>query len=277
MQSSTQYHLDQLAERIASHEVKLQAVNSGLSAMLAELGSVLEALEWDRARIEGLKALAALSEPDPVTDAKPDVDSAFYADAINAEATCTGHAHIEDLTTIEGIDTATAFKLAGMGLTRFVDISALNDEDVEEIGKVIGDSTRIIKDNWIGQAAILARGGSTEYSRRPFSGEAQVTIITEETTTPANVSEATVPTIEATTKPVTGEIVLFKPRPAQRKRNRYAAVAAVASLVVALSGTAYLASTMPGGIGDHLSRLGSCSAEALHGDGHCAVLAWLAL
>ena len=68
---------------------------------------------------------------------------------------------------IQGIDTAIARKLADVGADRFSIIAAWRAVDLAVIAKHLGlPARRISREGWIEQAAILATGGETKFSRR---------------------------------------------------------------------------------------------------------------
>lgn len=315
-----------LADNIAGHEQQLRAMSAMLSTLTSQLQGTLEVLEWDRARLEGLKVLAAqgqassmptfaaAAEVDPAAEAKGDIDSAFYSTGLEPERTALV---LEDLTAIKGIGTDTAFRLAGLGVTSFVDVAALTESDVEEIGAMLGDRRRIGKECWIEQAAILASGRSTAYSARMLNGETQsltatapvarevmiieavalLEQIAEAVAEPvvevkAALAEAAVEIVAAATVPEAAAIaglalaesdeakvidLAGRRRQRSRGRARLAAAAMAASLFGIITATGYYTGAFNADLSTHLSRLGACSAQTTATDTSCAVLAWLSL
>lgn len=63
----------------------------------------------------------------------------------------------DDLKKISGIGPKLADMLGGMGVTRFAEIAAWTDKDVEQVDRELGLDGRIAKDNWIAQAKALLR------------------------------------------------------------------------------------------------------------------------
>lgn len=63
----------------------------------------------------------------------------------------------DDLKKISGIGPKLADMLGGMGVTRFAEIAAWTDKDVEHFDRELGLDGRIAKDNWIAQAKALLR------------------------------------------------------------------------------------------------------------------------
>jgi predicted flap endonuclease-1-like 5' DNA nuclease len=72
----------------------------------------------------------------------------------------------EDLKRIKGIGPEIERKLNALGVMRYQDIVRWTAADVDRTGQSIGAEIRITHENWIEQAAILAAGGETSFSRR---------------------------------------------------------------------------------------------------------------
>jgi predicted flap endonuclease-1-like 5' DNA nuclease len=73
---------------------------------------------------------------------------------------------VDDLKRIKGIGPEIERKLNGLDITRYQDIVRWTASDVDRVGQAIGAEARITHENWIEQAAILAAGGETAFSRR---------------------------------------------------------------------------------------------------------------
>lgn len=71
----------------------------------------------------------------------------------------------EDLSLIRGVDSAAFAILLSFGITHFRDIAAFKPDDVEVLSRALGDNRRISRENWIEQAAVLARGKLTAFAR----------------------------------------------------------------------------------------------------------------
>ncbi|MGI9405098.1 MAG: hypothetical protein ACR2O4_01900, partial [Hyphomicrobiaceae bacterium] len=94
----------------------------------------------------------------------------------------------DDLTQIRGISSATAYALSGLGITRFSHVAGFTARDVAQLTKDLGYRCTIHPDNWIEQAAILAAGGSTRFSRRGapmFAVEVPISTVEVENDPPA--------------------------------------------------------------------------------------------
>jgi predicted flap endonuclease-1-like 5' DNA nuclease len=72
----------------------------------------------------------------------------------------------DDLKRISGIGPALERKLLGAGVTTFAQIAGWSDDDVANMDDLLSFRGRITREDWIGQARILASGGETEFSGR---------------------------------------------------------------------------------------------------------------
>ncbi len=89
------------------------------------------------------------------------------ADEAEPEAAQTADAsEPDDLKRISGVGPALERKLNDAGVTRFAQIAAWSDDDVELMDDLLSFRGRITRDNWIEQAKILAAGGETDFSER---------------------------------------------------------------------------------------------------------------
>lgn len=113
-----------------------------------------------------------LSVPLPISPA----EAAAYKAAVDAirarnpkkpppERSC------DDLMRIRGIGVLISKKLNALGVYRYDQIGRWTEVDIVEYSIVLGFNGRIQREDWIGQAQILARGESTEFSDRVDSGD----------------------------------------------------------------------------------------------------------
>lgn len=73
----------------------------------------------------------------------------------------------DDLMAIKGIDAEIAGLLRDLGVTRFAQIAAWLPEDIERIDSAMGPfKGRLIRDEWIAQARLLARGELALFEER---------------------------------------------------------------------------------------------------------------
>lgn len=71
----------------------------------------------------------------------------------------------DDLTRIKGLGPKIATILAGMGITRFDQIAAWDDAEIDRIDTQLGRfSGRIRRDSWVAQAKLLAAGDETGFA-----------------------------------------------------------------------------------------------------------------
>ncbi len=71
----------------------------------------------------------------------------------------------DDLENISGIDGALAEKLKAAGVNRFEDIAGWTAADVAKISATLGLRDEISRQNWIEQAAVLAKGNKTAFAK----------------------------------------------------------------------------------------------------------------
>lgn len=73
----------------------------------------------------------------------------------------------DDLTAIRGIDAEIEGRLRELGVTRFSQIAGWLPADIERIDGALGAfKGRLIRDEWIAQARLLARGDIETYHQR---------------------------------------------------------------------------------------------------------------
>ena len=129
---------------VARTKLQLLSSDSPGNAKLSKLGALLD------------QAHAILSEaPDTQTQVAPPVDiTQIVADNQSS-----------DFTLIKKIDPAMASSLAAAGIKSFDEIANLRADDVKNLAATLSLGTRINHENWIEEAAILAKGDETAYVR----------------------------------------------------------------------------------------------------------------
>lgn len=126
------------------------------------------------ARKTARKAAAAKSKPASSVKSKPagTTSSAKPGKATGAE---TGTPAVlkkpraggaDNLTRIKGVGPQIEKKLNGLGIWHFDQIAAWKKKDVDWFGTHLSFQKRIGREEWVKQARILARGGSTEFAKR---------------------------------------------------------------------------------------------------------------
>jgi predicted flap endonuclease-1-like 5' DNA nuclease len=77
----------------------------------------------------------------------------------------------QDLKRIRLIDAATEAGLNKLGVRSYEEIAGWMQPDVKRISQALGLGDRINRENWIEQAQVLAKGGTTHYATRVARGE----------------------------------------------------------------------------------------------------------
>jgi predicted flap endonuclease-1-like 5' DNA nuclease len=76
----------------------------------------------------------------------------------------------DDLKRIRGVGVLLEKRLNMLGYTRYAQIAAWTQADIDRVNQQLDFSGRIERENWIEQARIMATGGQTEFSRRQDRG-----------------------------------------------------------------------------------------------------------
>jgi predicted flap endonuclease-1-like 5' DNA nuclease len=79
----------------------------------------------------------------------------------------------DDLKRIRGIGRVNEAKLHDLGIYHFAQIAVWTPENVEWAGEYLSFPGRIEREDWVGQAKVLAKGGETDFSRRVDRGEVE--------------------------------------------------------------------------------------------------------
>ncbi|KXF75727.1 hypothetical protein ATN84_17265 [Paramesorhizobium deserti] len=77
----------------------------------------------------------------------------------------------DDLKLINGIGRQNEARLHGLGIWHFSQIAAWDRDNINWIGSYLDFPGRIDREQWVGQAKILATGGTTEFAERVKRGE----------------------------------------------------------------------------------------------------------
>lgn len=79
----------------------------------------------------------------------------------------------DDLKLIKGIGRQNEGRLHGLGIWHFEQIAGWTAENVEWVGGYLAFPGRIEREDWVGQARLLAAGTETEFARRAKAGEVE--------------------------------------------------------------------------------------------------------
>ena len=71
----------------------------------------------------------------------------------------------DDLKLISGVGPVLEGKLNGLGITKWSQVAAFSAEDIAKVEETLNFKGRVTRDDWIAQAAALAKGGEAEYVR----------------------------------------------------------------------------------------------------------------
>jgi len=129
--------------------------------ILASGATTYHALRRDRGLPQLVVPVAAARGP--AAPAKPAPESAPSRLAL---AIGSGAGASDDLTRIRGINLETQNKLRDLGVRSFAELAALTPADVKLVSETLGINGQIERENWLGQAQVLATGGETYHTRR---------------------------------------------------------------------------------------------------------------
>ena len=111
----------------------------------------------------------------------------------------------QDLRNIRRIDEAAESLLKRHGVSRYEQIAAWTSADVARFTQLLGDGERICRENWIEQAQVLAKGGTTEFARRRARGEIATAVPAADAGRDLNgMTQSVAPAFAARPQPSTG-------------------------------------------------------------------------
>jgi len=115
---------------------------------------------------QAANARAATPAPAPAPTPTPAPASAS-ASASATPASGSAPAGGDDLTRIKGLGPKLSATLRGMGVTTFAQIAAWDDAEIDRVDAQMGRfQGRIRRDDWVGQAAMLAAGDEAGFADR---------------------------------------------------------------------------------------------------------------
>ncbi len=117
-------------------------------------------------------ALLRIKQPEVVAADPAAVDATPEARLETAPSTPA----VDQLALIRGLRPSFIGTLHDGGITRWADIAAWRRVDIDLWGAKLGTAARIVKDNWIEQAAMLAQGRETVYAQNIIAGVHNATV-----------------------------------------------------------------------------------------------------
>ena len=128
----------------------------GMAGMGTVVAQASEEAALERAKSEGdLPESAVVADTDPEPVAEPAM----------APTPSVTTASGDDLSRMKGVGPKLVAMLRDMGVTRFDQIAAWDDADIDRIDAQLGRfSGRIRRDDWVGQARLLAAGDEAGYN-----------------------------------------------------------------------------------------------------------------
>jgi predicted flap endonuclease-1-like 5' DNA nuclease len=133
-------------------------------------------VERDPVIAEPVKVVAApdaQARPSPAKapPSRPNVSDGQQKKATRKVAVTSGK-QPDNLKEIKGVGPKLEETLHEQGITRFAQIAAWTEADIDHFAEIIGRmGSRIRADDWVGQAKLLAAGGETEFSQRVEKGQ----------------------------------------------------------------------------------------------------------
>ena len=111
-------------------------------------------------------AITPAATPAP-TPAPAPAPASASASASATPASASAPAGGDDLTRIKGLGPKLSATLHGMGVTTFAQIAAWDDAEIDRVDAQMGRfQGRIRRDDWVGQAAMLAAGDEAGFADR---------------------------------------------------------------------------------------------------------------
>ncbi len=111
-----------------------------------------------------------VAAPEPVHAPAPEPEPAVAPASVETPTTAAPDASVpsgDDLLLLKGVGPKLKNRLNELGVTRFADITAWSDADVERIDGQLGTfKGRILRDDWIDQARLLASGDKAGFEAK---------------------------------------------------------------------------------------------------------------
>lgn len=115
--------------------------------------------------------MAAMAMPVMAMEGTKAVDTQQHAGAKPVGLAAARGGKADDLKRIRGIGKQNEGRLHALGIWHFDQIAAWNADEALWVGSYLAFPGRIEREDWIGQAKILAEGGVTDFAKRVDRGE----------------------------------------------------------------------------------------------------------
>lgn len=116
--------------------------------------------------ITGIKASGGKKKTAPAKVAAKKEAPEKTATTPSASFLSAAEGEADDLKKISGVGPKLEEKLNNLGIYHFSQIANFTAEDIEKVDNELNFKGRIEREDWLGQAKILAAGGETEFSKK---------------------------------------------------------------------------------------------------------------
>jgi len=120
---------------------------------------------YTEVEITGIAAAKAGKKPAKAAPAKTDAPVADVTPSKPALLT-EPNGEADDLKLISGVGPVLEGKLNDLGIYHFSQVAAFSTEEITWVDDNLSFKGRMVREDWVGQAKILAEGGETEFSKK---------------------------------------------------------------------------------------------------------------
>ncbi len=142
-------------DEVSSSDVEPVAAPAKIVSAAVE-PEVKEAAVKPKAKAEPKKA-AAKKAPAKKPAAKKAAATKFYK---------TAPAKVDDLKLISGVGPKLEATLNEIGVYQYAQVAVWKAADIKKVDDQLKFKGRIVRDDWMSQAKVLAKGGETEFSKK---------------------------------------------------------------------------------------------------------------
>jgi NADH-quinone oxidoreductase subunit E len=119
-------------------------------------GAESDAGKVDGGKAPGKKSRTIIASNSKPAEAAPTVAAPLFAAPAGAP---------DDLKLISGVGPVLEGRLNALGITKWSQVAAFTADDIAKVEDTLSFKGRVARDNWLDQAAALAKGGEAEYVR----------------------------------------------------------------------------------------------------------------